>query len=240
MSNQPNFQIIATIKTAWSNVKGSKKTFWAVLCLVILVRIVQSTISHAQTLYPHARMLQLGFLLCILITGFLSLLLDYGLCYIGAQRAMNSPIRFNMLRHTFTFEMLFKIIGNVLLNFLILLLPILLLLGSVAALCNLPHKIAWTICLILAVILMLFLMIRLSLSAVILAVEKVNPWRAVKRSFQATRGHCWKLFWLFILNSLIVIVSATPLGIGLIWTLPYFFINQGVIYQRLASSASLK
>lgn len=68
--------------------------------------------------------------------------------------------------------------------------------------------------------------------AIPLAVERgLSPWQALEASRKAVSQHWFKAFGLYLLLGLIVIVSALPLGIGLIWTIPLFVIAIGVVYR---------
>jgi uncharacterized membrane protein len=74
---------------------------------------------------------------------------------------------------------------------------------------------------------------RLYLALPITIAEKVWPWTAISESFASTKGHVWQLILLLALNIGIFIVSCIPLGLGLIWALPYGLINLGMVYRML-------
>lgn len=70
--------------------------------------------------------------------------------------------------------------------------------------------------------------------AIPLVVERgLTPWQALEASRKAITQHWFKVFGLFLLLGLITLVSAIPLGIGLVWTIPLFVIAMGVLYRTI-------
>jgi len=70
--------------------------------------------------------------------------------------------------------------------------------------------------------------------AIPLIVERgLSPWQAMEASRKAITQHWFKVFGLFLLLGLIVSISAIPLGIGLIWTIPLFVMVMGVLYRTI-------
>ena len=52
----------------------------------------------------------------------------------------------------------------------------------------------------------------------------LGPWEAMEASRRAIHKVWWKVFGIFLIMGLIYLVSAIPLGFGLIWTVPMFFV----------------
>lgn len=70
--------------------------------------------------------------------------------------------------------------------------------------------------------------------AMLLVLEKnMSPWEALETSRKAVTHHWFKLFGLMFVMGLILFVSMLPLGIGLFWTMPMFYIANGVLYRRI-------
>lgn len=70
--------------------------------------------------------------------------------------------------------------------------------------------------------------------AIPLVVERgLSPWRAMEASRKAVGQHWFKVFGLFLALGLIMLLSAIPLLIGLVWTLPLAFIAIGVLYRTI-------
>lgn len=70
--------------------------------------------------------------------------------------------------------------------------------------------------------------------AVPLVVEKdLGPWQALEASRKAVSKRWFRFVGLNIALIVIMMVSAIPLGIGLIWTLPLAFIAYGIAYRNI-------
>jgi hypothetical protein len=70
--------------------------------------------------------------------------------------------------------------------------------------------------------------------ALLLVLEKnMTTWEALETSRKAVTHHWFKIFFAVFAMSLIMVVSALPLGIGLFWTLPMFYIFNGLLYKRI-------
>ena len=70
--------------------------------------------------------------------------------------------------------------------------------------------------------------------AIPLVVERgLSPWQALEASRKAITQHWFKVFGLFLLLALIFMVSAIPLGIGLVWSMPLFVVAMGVLYRTI-------
>lgn len=67
-----------------------------------------------------------------------------------------------------------------------------------------------------------------------LIVEKTfGPWQALETSRKAITHRWFKVFGLGLTMMLLVMLSAIPLGIGLIWTLPMAIITYGILYRNV-------
>ena len=67
-----------------------------------------------------------------------------------------------------------------------------------------------------------------------LVVEKgMSPWQALETSRKAITHRWFSVFGLFFIMSLILFVSAIPLGLGMIWTLPMMIIAFGILYRNM-------
>lgn len=72
------------------------------------------------------------------------------------------------------------------------------------------------------------------LLAIALVVERgLSPWQALEASRKAITQHWFKVFGLLIVLGLIIIVSAIPLGIGLVWSIPLMVVAMGVLYRTI-------
>jgi len=213
LSRGYDFAIGELLGEAWQRVKGTKGiiiggflVFYAVLFVVSLVLGGMLGIFGALSESPAAVMLG------ELVIGVLASALAYpfmaGINMIGIRRAADQPISFNEIFSHFG-RTLPLVITAVLMMLLIYLGMFLLIIPG----------------LYLAVAYML---------AIPLVVERgLSPWQALEASRKAISQHWFKSFGLFLLLGLITLVSAIPLGIGLVWSIPLFVIAMGVLYRTI-------
>ncbi|NQD95394.1 hypothetical protein HP532_22315, partial [Pseudomonas sp. CrR25] len=70
--------------------------------------------------------------------------------------------------------------------------------------------------------------------AIPLVVERgLSPWQALEASRKAISQHWFKVFGLFLVLGVITMLSAIPLAIGLVWSIPLFVIAMGVLYRTI-------
>ena len=70
--------------------------------------------------------------------------------------------------------------------------------------------------------------------AYLLVVEKgLTPWEALEASRKAITHRWFAVFGLMILIALINLVAMIPLGIGLIWSVPFSVIAFGILYRNI-------
>ncbi len=81
----------------------------------------------------------------------------------------------------------------------------------------------------------IYALIRVSLFSGVTAVDRADdlgPWEMVRRSWTLGGGQIWKMIGLSILMGILVFVSALPLGIGLLWTIPMVQIAIAKFYRE--------
>jgi hypothetical protein len=226
-----------TISAGWDKVKGAKASIWAGLAIVFLVilgfYLLDSMVKHFSSTLGN---------IITLIAQVIIFLLEMGLLYIGIKRAFDEPISYRLMFRAFEAPITLRIIGVYVLQFLIFLPVIVVSIMSILLLSgqSILATIAGILILIIAFFVCIFLAIRMIVSMAFILDQGTNPWPAIKMSFQATRSNVWRLIAVLLLQSLIVIISMIPLGIGLIWTLPFSIILYGVIYKRLLVNTSNK
>ncbi|MEA1920909.1 MAG: hypothetical protein U9N52_13795 [Campylobacterota bacterium] len=67
----------------------------------------------------------------------------------------------------------------------------------------------------------------------LMADKNLGIWEAMERSRRTVHKRWFKFFGLDISLFIIVIISAIPFGIGLIWTIPLAFITHALLYHHL-------
>ncbi|GEM_PF-1658056 len=240
--NKNHFSIIETVKIAWHGIRGTKRIFWIMTALLVVV--VCSLILLEQRVHLHALAPALTLSIIVMariISGVTSILLGLGLVYLGIQRASQQSIQLAMVNDMFNFTLLKNVIGLYILQFIILFpLAILIYVAThfttlfpSVVLNNMGHA-CRSIIVIVSLIALIYLSMRLYLTKAIIVTEKTTPWNTLQRSFQITKSHVWKLLSLCIMNIVILIISTIPFGIGLLWSVPFCFINYGAVYKQLA------
>jgi len=67
----------------------------------------------------------------------------------------------------------------------------------------------------------------------LVADKGLGIWEAMELSRKTVTQRWWKFFGLSITLTLLLLISAIPLGIGLIWTIPMTYLTHGLLYHRL-------
>ncbi len=79
----------------------------------------------------------------------------------------------------------------------------------------------------------IYLMIAYALALPLVIERGLSPWQALETSRKAISQHWFKVLGLNLVLGLIVGLSAIPLGIGMIWTVPLWAIASGVLYRTI-------
>lgn len=241
-----NFKIpvFNSISTAWSKVSGVKAAIWGVLLLVIVVKIIDIATSH----------LLLSFSLTVLavatsiIFSLVIFLLAMCRIYLGIRKANDFPVAFAMIKDVCKLKIFLRAVGIVLIYIALFIIPCLFmflpdpLFQPSAPDATHVAKLAAAGCYITGVILFIvayFYALRFFLSYGFVIVKNMGTIEAIKTSYALTKGNVWRILWFYFLSGCILMLSAIPLGIGLIWTLPYMSVAYGVLYQRFCARGEI-
>lgn len=219
-NNQVILPIGQILEDAWLKVKGVKKTFFAaalVATLIILSLVYLE--DHTETLLSSGLYLTLT-----IASSLINFLLIAGVTHLGIRRAFDDPISYRSLLQVFKPKMAVNILGLYLLklviNFILAFMALSFLFGAVS--------------LIIGMCIVVFIQIRLILALAFVLDKGVTPWQALKLSFEATRYHFWRLFFLSVIQILLLgLLSFLTFGISFIWTIPYTMITYGMVYKKL-------
>ncbi|WP_428356127.1 hypothetical protein [Methyloprofundus sp.] len=67
-----------------------------------------------------------------------------------------------------------------------------------------------------------------------LIIEKdMDFWQAMEASRKAVHQHWFKIFFIYLLIGIIYLISLIPIGLGLIWSVPFFVALHGVLYRSI-------
>ncbi|EKD70733.1 MAG: hypothetical protein ACD_46C00426G0004 [uncultured bacterium] len=227
-----------TITTAWQKVHGSKSVFWGAFGLMFAIVIglgIAKKIIQTLIPIPGIDTLMKFFLQAI------AYLLQIGMLYIGIKRAADLLIEYRQIFRPFQANIIIQIFLLYILQILIYL-PMVLLLLSIGMIFTLLSTIGLgflsILFFILAGLLIVYISIRIVLAPAFILDQSQNAWGAIKHSFYATRKNFWQLFAIYLIEFIIITISAIPFGIGLIWSLPFSLICYGLIYKNLQVNVS--
>lgn len=79
----------------------------------------------------------------------------------------------------------------------------------------------------------IYLMFAYTLALPLVIERGLSPWQALEASRKAISQHWFKVFGFNLVLGLIIVLSAIPLGIGMIWTIPLWIIANGVLYRTI-------
>jgi hypothetical protein len=199
----PDWEIGTVMSEAWAKVDGFKMTYF----IAMVIYIVISTAVNGVVSFVGSESVFIGFIGQILIM-LVTYPLAAGLMMMGIKRVRGLDVQPTMI-----FDYYPKTIPIFLLNLLMFALI--------------------AVGLILLVLPGIYLMIAYLLAVPLLIDKNFGIWQSLETSRKIITP-CWfRFFGLVIVMSLIVIVSALPLLIGLIWTLPMFSLVVGIIYRDL-------
>ena len=214
---RPNyrFSIGGALREAWQKTKGAKGAIWAgsavmYLSLLILVAGGAFILPMAGTgSTADINMTgMIGNVLFQVLTDVVSVVFTAGLLFMAITKVVGKAISWKMVFHGFTVAG--KIIVATILQSILVFVGILLLV--------LPG---------------IYLAVGYTMTLPLIMDRGMSPWQAMEASRKAIHKVWWKVAGLFLLMGLICLVSIIPLGIGLIWTWPMFFILAGVVYRYL-------
>lgn len=214
LSRRYDFSIGDLISESWQRVNGTKGIIFGGFIIFYVVMLIATTVlgfvfgALGIISETSVTSMMIGQFLISILGSALTYPLLAGVNLVGIRRAADQPISFNDV---------FKGLG--------LFVPLLI----TALLMNVLVYVG----LMLLIIPGLYLSIAYVLAVPLVIERGLSPWQALETSRKAITQHWFKIFGLFIVLGLIIIVSAIPLGIGLIWTLPLAIISMGALYRTI-------
>lgn len=213
LSRGYDFTIGDLLSEAWQRVKGTKGIIIGGFVVFYAVLLVASFLIGGffgiLGVVNDSPMLSV---VVEMVVGIFASALAYpfmaGINMIGIRRAADQPISFNDIFSHFgrTVPLVITAIISMLLIYL----------GM-----------------ILLIIPGLYLAIAYMLAIPLVVERGLSPWQALETSRKAITQHWFKVFGLFLLLGLITGISAIPLGIGLVWTIPLFTVAIGILYRTI-------
>ena len=82
-----------------------------------------------------------------------------------------------------------------------------------------------------------YMIVRLSFVQYAVVDKDINPLQAVKKSWQITKGNMWQVLYLFIMISIMIMIGALCIGIGLLFVLPVTYFATIDAYKQMIGEA---
>ncbi|HEX7645637.1 MAG TPA: YciC family protein [Noviherbaspirillum sp.] len=208
-SGPSDFTISAALSEAWAKTHGNKGTIWLAFGLYMLVVI---PISLVLQHFLKEGMFADG--MRFVVTNSVDVALAAGMWMLGVKLA--SGVRAEAKEVYAYIEYFPRLLATyMLMNVLVVAGFLLLILPGI------------------------YLAIAYSASSILIVDKKLGIWEALETSRKALT-HCWfRVFFLALAYLLIMILSALPLGIGLIWTLPMGVVLKGIVYREVFGFAQV-
>ncbi|MDA3946425.1 MAG: hypothetical protein PF439_07075 [Helicobacteraceae bacterium] len=214
VSGAYEFSVGEILTEAWERVSGAKlKIVGAMFIYIVIASLATAVVSlflNAKPYYDAGDQIT-GFTIDMIIGWIvapITIPLAIGLLLLGYARANDEEIRLeSMFNYYIVVWPLF---------FASVLITILTYVGF--ALLLLPG---------------LYLSIAYSFTLPLIVDKKLDIWGAMEVSRQAVTKHWFTIFGVNMSLVLLVVLSAIPMGIGLIWTIPLVMIAQGVMYRKI-------
>ncbi len=206
-----SLQIGEVVSESWQKVKGTKGSALGAIILMYITAFLLMGAGGVLTGMMGIDENNIGLLigtqlLIQLIYMVVIWVFSAGVVMIGVRRAADQPFSFSMLFDGFSKTG--KIVTAMLLQ---------------TALISLGF--------ILLIIPGIYLAVGYGLTLPLIMEKGLGPWEALEASRKAIH-HCWfQIFGLYLLMTLIFMISCIPLGIGMIWTAPMALIMIGVVYR---------
>ena len=208
LSGDFDLSLGSVLGDAWELSKGAKRTLLGAFVIYILGYAIVNTIvagilGFLLSSLPIISMIATGLLVSLLITPLWA-----GTLMIAIKRAGKGPIK-----ASFVFNYYDKMIP---LFLTVVIMYIAIFIGF-----------------ILLVIPGIYLSIAYALALPLVVEKGLSPWQALETSRKAITKKWFSMLIISIVSMLIFLVSALPLGIGLIWTVPWLILASGVVYRNV-------
>ncbi|MBI1907529.1 MAG: hypothetical protein HYS20_15035 [Rhodocyclales bacterium] len=210
------FTIGEVLKEAWERTNGAKLTLNLAMLAYGVITIVATMITNFA--FGGLLTAQQGEMSGLTIIGgaivqqlvILAVVLPpmIGMLILGLRRAVGAPIAVGqVLRH---YHRTLPLLGG-----------------------NILMTIAIIIGMVLLVIPGIYLSVALLFTLALVAEKGLGPLAAMSASRKAVHKRWFSFLGFGLVLTLINMVAAIPLGIGLIWSMPFTFIATGVLYNRI-------
>ncbi|MCB1705820.1 MAG: hypothetical protein KDI17_13210 [Halioglobus sp.] len=204
-----DWTIPAVLEEAWKLQNGFKAIYWSALAVLLIVNLLLSGV--AELLGDGSDAVDF---IRQLITAVITYPLMVGLMMIAIKHSAGLPTSASMVFDYYPSTI-----------------PIFLTYLLMAVLIGVGF--------FLLVVPGIYLMFAYMLALPLLVDRQLGIWQALETSRKAITP-CWfRVFGLSVVTAVIVVVSAIPLGIGLIWTLPFMGLVMGILYRNIVGAPAV-
>lgn len=213
ISGDYEFSIGEVISEAWARTRGSKWTIHLAFLYAFLVMMgLMIAFAFLSTLLIEVTQAPSGNVALSLIMqlglNLIMLPMMAGIMILGIKRSVDAPIRAGSVFDYFS-KMIPLLLTMILMSIMIIIGFMLLILPGI------------------------YLSVAYYMAIPLMAEKGMSPWQALETSRKAITRRWFSVFAFFIILSIMVFISAIPLGLGLIWTMPLMIIAFGILYRNM-------
>lgn len=248
MPTENKLPIEQSAREAWDSTSGFKGTFWLCILTIFVIeaiyRLVHAGMMHDLT---WAGILQIEkpmpkptvpAALLDFFYGLFQIVISSGLVYIAIRKVANLSVKARMLWHPFQMRIAVKLIlATVLVALIAMGIALLSLIPGIplmhAGVNSDVIKFIVAVWYAIVICAAIYINIRLMLFPQIILDRNLGPIEALKLSFHSTRDNFWRIVGIGLLTIFIILISIIPLGIGLIWSLPFAYCLNSTVYKKL-------
>jgi hypothetical protein len=229
-----DFDIVEVIKTSFKMIHGFKGTFWSSF-VILLVSILAAAfligfIFLLLGIEPEATKNVIQFILLPI-----SAPLAVGLYMISTKYTRGESVSYK--NTTDYFPSMWKLAFAALTVIIIPLVAAVLILTMGMLLAN---EIITPIFTVIAIILFVVLTISYMFTPQLMVDKNLGIWEAMETSRKSIFHHIFKILGLLVVFAIVVLISAIPFGIGLIWAIPAMHIGTyGLLYRIIFDDVEL-
>jgi uncharacterized membrane protein len=209
LSGNYNLDIGEVFSEAWQKINGFKlKALGAFVVLYSVLFLAMLGLTFILGVEPQAEQNPVVGLIIQLVATLIIYPMSAGILMMGIHQVSGKPVSIGMMFGYFDqtlrlFLLYVVMIIMIAIGFILLILP-----G-------------------------IYLAVAYATALPLLIEKKMGVWEALETSRKALSKRWFTVFALFILLGILVALSALPLGIGLIWTIPLSVTVLGVVYKTI-------
>lgn len=219
--------------SSWSKVDGVKSVFWPGIIILWAVTLLDFKMQH---LANHGRISLDVWSISAVIIFFINLLMSAGLIHMGIMRAKGEKLDWHALFYAFNLNVLLHLIGLIILQSMIILLPSVLIFFSfqLMTMKNTYLNVLGGSTVVLATLFYFIIIVRMLFSVAFILDKGEQPFAAIKHSIQASYGNFWRIIGYGYMCLVLLAAGVVSCFIGFIWILPFLYIWYGTVYLELS------